>query len=429
MRFILNLLRFFAILLVISVCYDTSLLAQESSPLRIEVTKLGADPTGRSESTIVLQNALEAAPEGGTVFFPAGTYKIRRQLATVRGNVTIEGEGEQSVIEQVSDSPDGNGLSIRHDGVTVRNLKIRSVQRLRDHGAGILIRNPETRKGDVRVIYNTLITNVVVEGFRYGITGSLLKSVRVENNRVMVGTKSFEAKQRGSCIEVSGDDMVIRDNVLGTLEAAVAEHNIYIAGGAGKSEERRNIQILNNTCGGKKCSCGIQAYNASWSNLTIEGNRIDMAGGGMHGILVGFSPGGSPVVERINIIGNTIENVSSPSANSGNGITLFVFAGKAIAIEKNTIRNTSNAAIRFIPSDEGTGVDSFAIRDNTFESWSVGNKGKFPAVLLHSWSGSSIMANGVVERNIYRPGVGGAEKVKLNNRDKTRYRNLQVLDR
>lgn len=403
--------------------------AQSGLASRIDVTKLGADSTGRGDSTAALQKALASVAEGGGVYFPAGTYRISRQLATVRGNVVIEGEGERSVIEQVSDTSDGNGLSVRHNGVTVKNLKIRSVQRLRDHGTGILIRDPETKKGDVRVIHNAFVSNVVVEGFQYGITGSLLMNVRLEKNRVMVGTKAFEAKHRGSCIEVSGDEMIIRDNILGTLEGAMAEHNIYVAGGGGKSEERRDIQIINNTCGGRKRSCGIQAYNASWNNLRIEGNRIDMKDGGMHGIIVGFSHGGSPLVQQVNIIGNTIENVSSYSTNSGNGIALFVFTARRISIEKNSIRNTSNAAIRFVPADEGTGVDSFSISDNTFENWSDGNKGMFPAVLLHSWKGSPVMANGLIARNTYRPGGGSSELVRLNNKDKSKYRNVQVLDR
>lgn len=424
-----SLILWYAVFMLLMSAASKFAHAQEGLGSRVDVTKHGADASGRGDSTAALQKALASVVDGGTVYLPAGNYRISRQLSTVRGGVTIEGEGERSIIEQITDTVDGNGLSIRHDGVTVKNLKIRSVQRLRDYGAGIQIRKPQTRKGDVKVVHNTLITNVVVEGFKYGITGSLLKNIRLEKNRVMVGTKAFEVKQRGSCIEVSGDDMVIRDNVLDTLEGAVAEHNIYIAGGAGKSEVRRNIQILNNSCGGKKRSCGIQAYNASWNKLTIEGNHIDMMDAGMHGILIGFSPGGSPMVQNINIVRNTVENVSSTSANSGNGITLFVFTAKSIMIEKNVIRNTSNAAIRFIPSNEGTGVDNFTIRDNTFKNWSVGNRDKFPVILLHSWKGSPLMANGLVERNTYRPGSGSMALVRLNNQDKTRYQNVQILDR
>jgi Pectate lyase superfamily protein len=56
------------------------------------VTMFGADPTGTADSTTAINNALTAAPLGGTVYLPAGTYKTTAPLV-IPPQVTLLGPG------------------------------------------------------------------------------------------------------------------------------------------------------------------------------------------------------------------------------------------------------------------------------------------------------------------------------------------------
>lgn len=59
------------------------------------VVAYGADPTGAADSTTAIQNAINAAVAagGGTVYFPAGTYKVSSTLSINIAGVTLQGDG------------------------------------------------------------------------------------------------------------------------------------------------------------------------------------------------------------------------------------------------------------------------------------------------------------------------------------------------
>lgn len=89
------------------------------------VTQFGADPTNTNDSTTVIQAALNSFPSyGGTLYVPAGTYKISSAL-TVPSYVTVQGAGNHAtVFSQVTANTHGiyaldqNGISLRDFGVT-----------------------------------------------------------------------------------------------------------------------------------------------------------------------------------------------------------------------------------------------------------------------------------------------------------------------
>lgn len=58
----------------------------------VNVLDFGADPTGTISSQIAIQNAISAASNGGTVFFPEGTY-ICTSTLSVENKTTIYGYG------------------------------------------------------------------------------------------------------------------------------------------------------------------------------------------------------------------------------------------------------------------------------------------------------------------------------------------------
>lgn len=88
------------------------------------VTLYGADPAGVSGSTAAIQNAISALPaSGGTVYFPAGTYKLTSALTVTSGTV-FQGAGENtSILLQTSttaDAIDGTDVNV----FVMRNMRV-----------------------------------------------------------------------------------------------------------------------------------------------------------------------------------------------------------------------------------------------------------------------------------------------------------------
>ncbi|WP_160323701.1 glycosyl hydrolase family 28-related protein [Frankia sp. BMG5.23] len=74
------------------------------------VTAYGADPTGTTDSTTAIQNAINALPSGGsatgfvissgggTIYLPRGTYKVSNTLTVNNGLVRLIGDGRWSTV-------------------------------------------------------------------------------------------------------------------------------------------------------------------------------------------------------------------------------------------------------------------------------------------------------------------------------------------
>lgn len=61
----------------------------------VDVTTLGADPTGMTDGTAAVQSAIDAveALGGGVVFFPAGDYRVEGRLRVEASGVVLRGAG------------------------------------------------------------------------------------------------------------------------------------------------------------------------------------------------------------------------------------------------------------------------------------------------------------------------------------------------
>ena len=60
----------------------------------VDVIWHGADPTGLKDSTAVIQFLLD---KGGTIVFPAGTYRITRTLAVTKSGTASKGNTDRSL--------------------------------------------------------------------------------------------------------------------------------------------------------------------------------------------------------------------------------------------------------------------------------------------------------------------------------------------
>ena len=74
-------------------------LAQSGGKL-FNVKEFGATGDGVSDDTAAIQKAINAAPDRGTIYFPAGTYDVANFLVKNRSALSFMGDERKSVIRQ-----------------------------------------------------------------------------------------------------------------------------------------------------------------------------------------------------------------------------------------------------------------------------------------------------------------------------------------
>jgi hypothetical protein len=131
----------------------------------VNVLDYGADRTGASDSATAINNAITAvaAAGGGTVYFPAGTYRTNSSIV-LKDKVTLQGEGTPSRTD-VAVSP----TRILHYG----------------NNAGLLAQTP-TLSGEF------CLCNLEFDGTNAGATASGLVMDAHTNGGAIVGTKVYD---------------------------------------------------------------------------------------------------------------------------------------------------------------------------------------------------------------------------------------------
>jgi hypothetical protein len=97
------------------------------SPEVVNVRNYGATGDGIADDTAAIQSLIDAAASGGTVLLPVGTYKITAPL-TLGDNITLEGEGRDSIIKPVFSPVVNRAIQNDHvngnENITLRNFAL-----------------------------------------------------------------------------------------------------------------------------------------------------------------------------------------------------------------------------------------------------------------------------------------------------------------
>lgn len=81
-------------------------------PVR-SVVDHGADPTGATDSTPAIQAAIDATTDGGTVWLPAGRYRVDGELVLSRSHVVIAGDGaDATFVHFTKDTGQSHGAGL-----------------------------------------------------------------------------------------------------------------------------------------------------------------------------------------------------------------------------------------------------------------------------------------------------------------------------
>jgi len=64
----------------------------------IDVTTYGAIPNDSADDSLAIQNAIDAAPAGSTIYFPRGTYLLSAVTINNRSDLTLTGDGSTLTI-------------------------------------------------------------------------------------------------------------------------------------------------------------------------------------------------------------------------------------------------------------------------------------------------------------------------------------------
>ena len=69
----------------------------KAAPTMLNVLDFGADKSGAKDSTEAISKAIAAAVDGGTVFLPAGRYRISETLVIKKSGLTLLGDGRANL--------------------------------------------------------------------------------------------------------------------------------------------------------------------------------------------------------------------------------------------------------------------------------------------------------------------------------------------
>lgn len=131
---------------------------------RINVVDYGADPEDESnDDTDAIEAALEAAQRWDTVYFPAGTYSISREIKIDRNPVRLMGDGKDKTVIVTSGNSDANTFNVTTTPVEIRDMAFKAARKEKGAFPFFYIR------GDG---YDTGTPNILIEGCYFELLNS-----------------------------------------------------------------------------------------------------------------------------------------------------------------------------------------------------------------------------------------------------------------
>jgi hypothetical protein len=373
-----------------------------------------ADPTGSVSASTAIQAALDAAytAGGGTVFVPAGTYKLTAALV-VRDKVTLQGAGRGATTFILSGWSATSPWQITIGGYA-NFTAITTYQ----GAADVAMYNFTVNQGSVHLgvfaaivsgneskyqtIENVEIINSGESGAGIGLMGGIAGSEcifgRISNCKVVGIAPSAGS---GGIIICGYGHVVSCCHVENT-----SDEGIVCNGSSTDAHFSTLNAISNNTVKGNP-SCGACIHIESSSEVSVANNIIH-GNGSPNGIFL-FPPNDAQYTGRCSISGNIVHGCATgiicTSLNGGGSQTVTCLTD--VSISGNTVSFCTQDGILVGPWGETlTGTGSVTISNNVISNCS--SAGDFSGILITSevtqTDGVSIMGNTI---NHCGPAGGG----------------------
>ncbi|MGW0665822.1 glycosyl hydrolase family 28-related protein [Streptomyces sp. NPDC002746] len=307
----------------------------------VSVVDKGADATGQQDSTQAFRDAItEARAGGGTVWIPAGDFKLDSELSGVE-NVTIQGAGSwHSVVHAsrfINQSSSAGKVTIK-DFAVVGEVTERVDSNPDNFVNGSL--GPDSR-----------VSGMWLQHLKVGLwlTGNNDNLV-VENNRILDTTAD------GLNLNGSAHGVQVRDNFLRNQgDDSLAMWSLNAAD--------TDSTFANNTISQPNLANGIAIYGGS--DITVKNNLISDTNALGSGIAVSnqkFADPFFPLGGTITVSGNTLVRTGAVNPNWGHPMGALRVDAYDSAIEANvnitdtTLTDSPYSAYEFV-SGGGTGKD------------------------------------------------------------------------
>lgn len=349
----------------------------------VSVVDKGADATGQQDSTQAFRDAItEAKAAGGTVWIPAGDFRLDSELSGVE-NVTIQGAGSWHSVVHASRFINQSGSAGK---VTIKDFAvIGEVTERVDSNPDNFVNGslgPDSR-----------VSGMWLQHLKVGLwlTGDNDNLV-VENNRILDTTAD------GLNLNGSAHGVQVRDNFLrnqGDDSLAMWSLNAADTGST----------FANNTISQPNLANGIAIYGGS--DITVKDNLISDTNALGSGIAISnqkFADPFFPLGGTITVAGNTLVRTGAINPNWGHPMGALRVDAYDSAIEANvnitdtTIKDSPYSAYEFV-SGGGTGKD---VRNVTVDGSAVDGVG---TVVVQAETPGAVTMSNVTATGVGASGV------------------------
>lgn len=319
------------------------------------VTVTAADPSGSTDDSAAIQNAIDAAGHrgGGIVALPAGTFMINKHLV-LRNNVKLMGVGPATVIKAGQDFMATEGPGGGYPVISTAGASDTTISHLTaDQSGNTLDGNVAARLAgyvvEARDSSNVLIDGVYIRNpFTYSIATVASTNFCIENNNVQVATNSQYNQLDGIHVLDSSSGQVIGNTVQSGDDGLVA-HTI---GGP-----VHDVLYADNKVHGGAYTDGLQLAVGNFPvyNIQIRDNEFY---GSQFGVRTGYYDNRTGTVRNISISGNYIHDLTDGRQFPAIAIGGFGGLGpvKNVAVTNNRTCNAGRVTVQAGPGNVVTGT-------------------------------------------------------------------------
>jgi parallel beta-helix repeat protein len=349
-------------------------------------------PSGSTDYTTVIDNAIGQLSAGGTLYFPTGTFPAT--VITVDQEIKVEGPGtiQQKASGATADTPFINVTAdnVWFDGVTIDGNKANQgvvtgahLLRFANGADGCKVTNCDLKNSTGNCIFTQSADNLEIRGNRFsnyregnyaGIYIQTVSGGNAEATTIRITDNYVDgATSDSSCIKVAGNSTYpIRDVVISGNQCIVGDPNadtigIELWSGAGTGiydavVTGNTVKAENNT---NDRVWGISSAGAGTENVSITGNTIRNCQ--TYGIEVGSG-------NRVSVTGNTIYLDGTPTLTTP-GIIL-INSNKCV-VSANTIKGYKYGIQVYTGTASATAADNVVANNVVVLATSLAGNGIF----------------------------------------------------